>query len=102
MSYISLGLLCGDLNTFSIWVDSTNKIKLSQFTSAFNPDFKVDNAVRTILPLLNQNVFDGYSLTPYTKDVFWIACLAWHIIEGLKVTLHSISAFKALNRILTG
>lgn len=92
-----LGIAHGDLNSFSIWVDSTNKIKLSQFTSAFNPDFKVDNAVRTILPLLNQNIFDEYSLTPYTKDVFWIACLAWHIIEGLKVTPHSISAFKALN-----
>ncbi|MFI8145043.1 AAA domain-containing protein [Acinetobacter sp. ABJ_C5_2] len=92
-----LGIAHGDLNIFSIWIDSVNKIKLSQFSAAFNPDFKVDDAVRTILPLFNQSVFNGYSLTPYVKDVFWIACLAWHIIEGLKVTPQSINIFKTLN-----
>lgn len=82
-----LGIAHGDLNSFSIWVDSTNKIKLSQFTSAFNPDFKVDNAVRTILPLLNQNIFDEYSLTPYTKDVFGLLVLLGISLRVLRLLL---------------
>jgi len=86
----------GDLNPFSIWVDGNNKIKLSQFTSAYNLDFNVVDKVRAVLPLFSQNVFNGFDLTPYQKDVYWVACLAWHIAENIEVAQTSLRSFSVL------
>ncbi|MDC4399552.1 AAA domain-containing protein [Acinetobacter baumannii] len=87
----------GDLNSSSIWLDGNHKIKLSQFSSAFNPNFELAEEVRIVLPQLNQNISLDKKITPFQKDVYWIAFLTWQIVEGNSVTSSSTTnTFKKL------
>jgi len=88
-----------DLGDHSIWISPSKEIALSNFISAYHQPLGTVGDYRETL-----SVNDGLTpfgmvanekTTPFKMDVYALAVLAWHILQGKRLSPNSLKTFKS-------
>jgi len=86
-----------DLGDHSIWISPSKEVALSNFISAYHQPLGTVGNYREAL-----SVSDGLTpfgmvvnekTTPFKMDVYALAVLAWHILQGKRLSPNSLKAF---------
>ena len=83
-----------DLGDHSIWISPSKEIALSNFISAYHQPLGTVGDYRDILSVNNGSTPFGMPVTdkttPFQIDVYTLAVLAWHIMQGIRIDSNSL------------
>lgn len=87
-----------DLGDHSIWISPSKEIALSNFISAYHQPIGTVGDYREVLSV-NEGVTPfgmeiNEKTTPFQMDVYALAVLAWHIMDGKRLSPNSLKSFQ--------
>jgi serine/threonine protein kinase len=84
-----------DLGDHSVWISPSKQVALSNFISAYHQPIGTVGPEREELSVNEGKVPKGMSIskntTPFNMDVYSLAVLSWHILNGIRLSPASIT-----------
>ncbi|APD85399.1 nuclease [Alteromonas sp. Mex14] len=84
-----------DLGDHSVWISPSKQVALSNFISAYHQPIGTVGSEREELSVNEGNVPKGMPVnkatTPFNMDVYSLAVLSWHILQGVRLSPASIA-----------